>query len=435
MIIRARIILPVSRPQIEDGAIHVAQNRILSAGRWRDLKSIEDKVFDLGDAIVCPGLINAHCHLDYTNMAGMIPPPKSFSSWIKAMLALKSQWSYSEYAQSWINGAKMLLRTGTTTVADIEAVPELLPDVWSATPLRVKSLLELTGVKSRCSAAEIVSEAAHRIDSLAYARNTAGLSPHALYSTSPELLKRSAEMAREKDWLLSTHVAESEDEFEMFANRRGPLFDWLKTQRDNSDCGGISPVEQLARQGMLSDNFLAVHANYISKSDAVLLGKHHCSVVHCPSSHEYFGHKKFPHKMLSHAGVNICLGTDSLASVRSARGGTGVPPVRANENATANKTHGRDARATLELNLFSEMQSFAKANPDVPAEKILQMATINGARALRMQKQIGELTPNGFADLIALPFSGKIFEAHEAVLQQKGKVSASIIDGNWIVKP
>ena len=407
MIIRARIILPISQPAIEDGAIHISGNKIIAVGRWRDLKSVADQVSDLGESVVLPGLINAHCHLDYTDMAGMISAPKLFSDWIKAMLALKAQWSYTEYSQSWLNGAQMLLRTGTTTVADIEAVPELLPDVWSATPLRVCSLLELTGVKNRRPPVEIIGEAAQKIESLTSERCFAGLSPHALYSTSPELLKRSAEMARENNWLLSTHVAESEEESEMFEHRRGAMFNWLKTQRDVSDCGS-SPVEQLEKLGVLSETFLAVHANYISESDAALLGQRKCSVVHCPQSHDYFGHKKFPYQMLQGAGVNICLGTDSLASVVK-------------------------SKKKSELNLFSEMQSFAKANPDVSAEKIFQMATLNGAHALGMQKQIGELTINAFADLIALPFSGKISEAHEAVLQHRGEVSASMIDGNWVV--
>ncbi len=407
MIIRARIILPISQPAIEDGAIHISGNKIIAVGRWRDLKSVADQVTDLGESIVLPGLINAHCHLDYTDMAGMISAPKLFSDWIKAMLALKAQWSYTEYSQSWLNGAQMLLRTGTTTVADIEAVPELLPDVWSATPLRVCSLLELTGVKNRRLPVEIVAEAARKIESLTSERCFAGLSPHALYSTSPELVKRSAEIARGNNWLLSTHVAESAEESEMFEHRRGAMFNWLKTQRDVSDCG-ISPVAQLEKLGVLSEAFLAVHANYISQSDAALLGQRKCSVVHCPRSHEYFRHKKFPHQMLRDAGVNICLGTDSLASVKK-------------------------TKKEIGLNMFSEMQSFVKANPDVSHESVLQMATLNGARALGMQKQIGELTPNAFADLIALPFSGKISEAHEAVLQHRGEVSASMIDGKWVV--
>ncbi len=408
MIIRARTILPISRPTIENGAIQIAGNRIASCGRWCDLKSLEGRVFDLGDAIVFPGLINAHCHLDYTDMAGMISAPKSFSDWIKAMLALKSQWSYSEYAQSWINGAKMLVRTGTTTVADIEAVPELLPDVWSATPLRVCSLLELTGIKSRRSAMEIVSEATRQIDSLDHARNFAGLSPHALYSTSPELLKRSAEIAEEKKWLVSTHVAESREEMEMFEHGRGPLFSWLKTQRDMSDIGA-SPVELLEKAGMLSRAFAAVHANYVSKRDAALLAKRRSSVVHCPRSHEYFGHGNFPRKLLTDAGVNIALGTDSLASIR------------------------KQPRRPIELNMFSEMQQFAKNDPGVSASKILEMATINGAQTLNLPGQVGEFVTGSHADLVAIPFDGAA-DPYESVVHYSKAISASMIDGVWVAK-
>lgn len=409
MIIRARTVLPISQPPIGNGAIQISRNHIVGVGSWNDLKSPSDEVVDLGDAIVLPGLINAHCHLDYTDMAGMIPAPRSFSSWIKAAIAIKATWSYSEYAQSWLNGAKMLARTGTTTVVDIEAVPELLPEVWTATPLRVCSLLELTGIKSRRSAMEIVSEATQTINTLAHGKCFAGLSPHSLYSTSPGLLKRSAEIAHEKKWLLATHVAESEEEMEMFVRGRGALFDWLKTQRDMSDVGA-SPVRLLDAQEMLSGNFMAVHANYVSKRDAALLGQHHCSVVHCPRSHEYFGHKKFPLQMLADAGVNICLGTDSLASVRT------------------------KPRQPVALDMFSEMQLFAENYGDLPAEKIVQMSTNNGARALSMAGKIGELAPGSFADLIAIPFSNQA-EPYENVVQNSTGISAAMMDGTWIIQP
>ena len=98
---------------------------------------------DLGDVILLPGLVNAHCHLDYTDMAGLLPPPKTFTDWLHLMISAKAQWRYAEYARSWLNGARMLLQTGTTTVADIEVVPDLLPEVWDATPLRVFSFLKL----------------------------------------------------------------------------------------------------------------------------------------------------------------------------------------------------------------------------------------------------------------------------------------------------
>jgi len=154
-----------------------------------------------------PGLINAHCHLDYTDMAGQFPPPKVFSDWLKLITEAKAGWDYSDYAQSWLNGARMLVRTGTTSVADIEAVPQLLPEVWGATPLRVFSFLEMIGIRGHRRPPVIVQEAVERIDSLKGYRGLPGLSPHAPYSTLPELLRLSAQTARRRNWQTRTLAA------------------------------------------------------------------------------------------------------------------------------------------------------------------------------------------------------------------------------------
>jgi len=150
LILRARVLLPVRRPPIDDGAVVVCGDRIAAVGRWRHVRGQHSgPARDLGEQILLPGLVNAHCHLDYTDMAGLFPPRNSFCDWIKLITTEKGLWTYSDFATSWLNGARMLLRTGTTTVGDIEAVHELLPEVWEATPLRVFSFLEMTGVRSR----------------------------------------------------------------------------------------------------------------------------------------------------------------------------------------------------------------------------------------------------------------------------------------------
>src|SRR5580692_9738955 len=144
MLLRARTILPVTAPPIENGAVLISANRIRAVGPWTELQNLSDEeAIDLGDVVLLPGLVNAHCHLDYTDMAGMFPPPKLFIDWLKPITTTKSGWNDSDFAQSWLNGAGMLLRNGTTTVADIEAVPSLLPRAWEATPLRVLSLMEM----------------------------------------------------------------------------------------------------------------------------------------------------------------------------------------------------------------------------------------------------------------------------------------------------
>jgi cytosine/adenosine deaminase-related metal-dependent hydrolase len=413
MILRARVVLPITRPPINDGAVWISGNRIRNVGRGRDLAlPAGEPVVDLGETILLPGLVNAHCHLDYTDLADEVGPTKHFTDWIKTITTAKAGKIYADFALAWLRGAQMLLRTGTTTVADIEAVPELLPEVWLATPLRVFSFLEMTGVKSRREPRLILEAAVTKIQSLAPSRGGAALSPHAPYSTMPELLRLSAAAAREHNWRIATHVAESAEEFDMFAHARGEMFDWLKrNERDMADCGGVSPVQHLERNGFLADNLLAVHVNYLSPGDAALLARRRVSVAHCPRSHAFFQHRRFPREELAGAGVNICLGTDSLASV----------------------TKLRDR--PLELNLFAEMQALARGHPGLSPDEILRMATLNGARALGLEGTIGELAEGALADLIAVPFAGSPAAAEEAVVHHAGAVAASMIDGAWAVEP
>jgi cytosine/adenosine deaminase-related metal-dependent hydrolase len=415
MILRARIVLPVSRPAIEDGAVVIIGNRIVSVGRWSEVPdSDRQDVRDLGETILMPGLINAHCHLDYTDMAGQLPPQKLFSNWIKAIVALKAQCSYTDFAQSWLHGADMLLRTGTTTVADVEAVPELIPDMWSVTPLRVISFRELIGLKSRFAVGDVVESAVREWAALAggtapeHSVKGVGLSPHAPYSTTTELLQLAAGAAREHGWRLTTHVAESAQEFEMYTHGRGPLHDWLQSQRDMSDCGRGSPVQHLERCGYLSQNLLAVHVNYLGPDDATILAKREVSVVHCPRSHAYFGHALFPYRELSDSRINICLGTDSLASTL------------------------KTGRQLPELSMFAEMQLFAKGHPEISPNAVLRTATTNAAAALGWQGVLGELTAGALADLISIRFTGKPEEAEEAVMHHAGDVAGTMINGGWI---
>jgi cytosine/adenosine deaminase-related metal-dependent hydrolase len=284
-----------------------------------------------------------------------------------------------------------------------------LPEIWNLASLRVLSFLEMIGITGRRTPQAILQDALDQIESLENGKCGAGLSPHAPYSTLPELLKLSADAARERELRMCIHVAESAQEFEMFVHGRGEMHEWLRrSTRDMSDCGLGSPVRHLDRCGALGENLLAIQVNYLARGDADLLAKRKVNVVHCPRSYHYFRHDRFPLKRLLKAGVNICLGTDSLASVVKTR------------------------RETVELNMFEEMRSLADCETSLSAKKILQMATVNGARALGMKGRVGELSPDSCADLITIPFSGKLSVLHDAVLAHKGEVAGSMIDGEWV---
>lgn len=410
MILRARVVLPITAPPIEDGAVRFLDDQILAVGRFQDLASSDAEIHDLGEVILMPGLINAHCHLDYTHMGGVISPPNSFVDWIQSIVALKADWTYSDYANSWIAGANALLESGTTCVADIEAVPELVPEVWRSTPLRVHTFHELISVRGRQTPEAQVAEAEQRLNETPNPHGGGGLSPHAPYTTSPRLRELTAQTAETNNWRMCMHVAESATENDMFRHRRGEMHDWLdRNGREMSDCGR-SPVRVLADSNLLSDRMLAVHCNYVDAADIDLLRQSGTNVVHCPQSHAYFNHAPFPTEDLLKAGINLSLGTDSLASTSAP---TGLKP---------------------RLNLFDEMRVFAIANPSITAEQIVEMVTINAARALGCPRQ-GSLEVEKKADLLAVPFDGPIEDAYGKLVNFDGRESAVMIDGRWIYPP
>jgi aminodeoxyfutalosine deaminase len=159
MLIRSRIVLPMTAPPLEDGAVLVSRDRIRAVGRFSELQGLDPEVVDLGDSVVLPGLINSHCHLDYTRLLGRLVPPRTFPDWIKAILAAKSEWQDADYVDSWLDGAHQLLESGTTSVVNIESVPGIVARCRRATPLRVFSHLEMTGVRSGVDPASILDRA------------------------------------------------------------------------------------------------------------------------------------------------------------------------------------------------------------------------------------------------------------------------------------
>jgi cytosine/adenosine deaminase-related metal-dependent hydrolase len=201
-------------------------------------------------------------------------------------------------------------------------------------------------------------------------------------------------------------------EFSMFKRGEGEMFNWLqRSGRDMSDCGNCSPVEHLERCGALNRRLLAAHANYLGRGDAARLGQRGVSVVHCPRSHYYFRHRPFPLRRLRREGINVCLGTDSLASVYKTR------------------------YQTVELNMFEEMRVLADREPWLAPRAIVEMATINGARALGRKGRIGQLKAGALADLIVLPWAAKVSKVYEEVVGFQGKLTASMIDGRWALPP
>ena len=132
--LRARIVYPVSAPPIEGGMVGIEQGKIAAMEKWDGREAT-----DLGDVILMPGLINAHCHLDYSVMRGAILSNMSFSHWVRRINDLKRTLSDADYLASIQSGFDELLRHGTTSVFNIESFPELMVRMPSP-PIRSWSL-------------------------------------------------------------------------------------------------------------------------------------------------------------------------------------------------------------------------------------------------------------------------------------------------------
>lgn len=388
---------------LDDGGVAIAGEKIVAAGRISDVRAGGGRVTDLGEMVLLPGLINSHCHLDYTALRGMIAPQRSFADWILQINGLRRDLSDEDYLASIAAGFEEAKRWGTTTVANIESMPALLSRMGPP-PLRTWWFAELIDVRPRLTAEEMIAASLHFFFNNQNWGGGFGLSPHAPYTASAGITRLAADAARQGDFLLSTHLAESEEEMEMFRSGRGPLFALLQSLgRSMDDCGtGKTPLAVMLERATIDDRWIFVHVNQLTEEDFALLEtgpRFH--IAHCPRSSRYFQHRRFALERLAGMGFNVCLGTDSLASNSS-------------------------------LSLFAEMRAVQEERPDLSAVQILAMATVNGARALHQEHRLGKICAGCFADLIALPIAGAGDDIYAEIIAWEEAVPWMMLAGKVI---
>jgi cytosine/adenosine deaminase-related metal-dependent hydrolase len=402
MIIRSRAVVPVVGAPLEDGAVVVSGNTISAVGPFSAIRAAhEGEVIDLGMQVLLPGLVNAHCHLDYTMMRRAILPQRCFTDWIRRINALKRSLGPDDYLDAISRGFAELRKWGTTSVANIESFPELLT-AMPPVPLRTWWFLEMLDVRNRTAGEDVVAGMLAFFEKRPGGLERFGLSPHAPYTASGPLCELVAQASADLDMPVMTHVAESREEWEMFRHARGELYDFmLHLGRWMHDCHlRHTPLRHLMSHTAFGSRWLLAHMNELDESDFVLLAslpRHdRPSIVHCPCSHRYFRHSPFPIAKLLELRMNVCLGTDSFASTDS-------------------------------LSLFDEMRQLARREPWLHGPDILAMATVNGARALGVNA--GKIVPGALADLIAMPLTGSFADVHADVLANRQPIAWMMLDG------
>ncbi len=395
--LRAAWVLPISGPPIENGEVVVRGDRILEVRPARPTAA--DPVCDFGDAVLLPGLINVHTHLDYTVMRGLLEDIEFFP-WIRELNARKAALTWDDWVASATWGAAEAVAGGVTTIGDCTDSGAALQ---GAKALGLGGLIyqEVFGIDERQTVLEIVEELAAKVAHLqaesAQTPLRVGISPHAPYTVRPALFQALAEYAARHDLPICIHAAESRAEAELLRSGTGPIAEMLTRRGIAWEIPGSSTVAYLDALGILSPRTLLVHGVQVSAADRSILRERDVAWAHCPKSNAKLGVGVAPLGMLGRhrergeqAGrqswPRLGLGSDSVAS---------------------NNT----------MDLFEEMrfavlmQRGARQRLEaLSAREALEMATWGGARALGQEAEIGTLEPGKRADLCAV----RLGELHSA---------------------
>ena len=379
LVYAAKHLLPVASSPIQNGAIVVHDGRIVAVGRRKDVVRSHgaSEVRDLGDAVVLPGLVNAHTHVELSWMNGEPPAGGTFMTWLADLVARRRGADETAARAAAGKAIESMLARGTVAVGDVAN------ESWAA-PLLARSTLrglafhEVLGF--RAADAEVVLDAAAaRLETIdgdpqvaaARDRFTTVLTPHAAHTTSGPLLKALGGRAAASGEPLSIHVAESEEEMQLLRDGTGPFREFL-TEVGAWDpswkAPGLTPVAYLDRLGVLSPRTLAVHCVHLDHQDLTRLQARGVTVVTCPRSNRRLGVGLAPIPKLLASGIPIALGTDSLAS-------------------------------SPDVDVFTELAALREEHPGLAPAAALRIATLNGASALGLARDLGTIEAGKLAAL------------------------------------
>ncbi len=367
----------MSAPPISDAAVAIAAGKILDLGKSRELrqKHASLPVTDLGDAVLLPGLINAHTHLELSHIRRG-DPGKNLADWIVQTVLPQTPrpgQATTEAVEKAVKiGVEQCLRFGVTCVGDISKQCAQTRPLLRGGPLRVVSYGEIQAMaKRRGLLEERFALAADVSQDSPLLR--VGVTPHAPYTVEPQGYRRCLEFARATQRPIATHLAETADEAEFLAKHTGAFRRlWevgVNAWDDDVPKFSGGPIRFAHELGLFDYTTLLAHVNYCDDAELEILAGSNASVVYCPRTHEFFGHRPHRWREMLRLGINVAVGTDSCAS-------------------------------SPDLNLVDELRLLHRLAPEIPVETLWQMATTRAARAVNLS-HIGSIDRGNHADLAA----------------------------------
>ena len=390
--LRARWVLTMDGPPLDHGVVTIADGRIVGVCSQRAHAGPSD---DLGDVVLMPGLVNAHTHLEFSQLEKPLGSSRVLlPAWVRLVIADRNR-TGRDVAEAISLGLQESLRAGVTTVGEIATTHAKFYSNENAPQL--VAFQEVIGF-SAARTESVLVDVEQRLENCG-ASVRSGVSPHAPYTVHPQLLTQLVELAIAKKLPVAMHLAESREELQLLAGNDGPLRDLLE-ERSMWDAEAIVPGSRpLDYLKVLSRarRALVIHGNYLEPDEIRFLAEHRerMTVVYCPRTHAFFGHAPYPLQEMLAAGVRVVLGTDSRAS-------------------------------NPDLSLLDEMRYVYRHHSGIRAEDVLAMGTSASASALGLDKAVGTITPGKQANLITVPCNVHSSPT-EDILQ-----SDNFLSGTWL---
>jgi len=389
MLLLARYVLPVSGPHIEDGAVLVRGSEIAAVGTRSDLvrEYPTEEIVDYGLAALMPGFVDLHTHLEYSVFRGVVDD-LPYSQWKMEVQRREAFLDDADWADSAMLGAVETIRSGITTVADVTD---------SGASVEAAELAGLRGVIYRevstmdpSAVQRVIDEAGSDIESwgsrVDSSRLSIGIAPHSPYTCHPKLFQAVANAVGDSDRHVAIHLAGSRDEYDFVKYGSSRLGQDFRTQSGWADEAwmptGVSPVRYVYQWDVLDlPNVMAVHCVHVDNSDIEVLRDANVSVAHCPRCNAKLGMGTAPLGEFKTHRLRVGIGTDSPAS-----------------NSTIDFFEEMRVGLLIQRGLRGEQGFYT-------AESFIRLATLEGARALKLDHIIGTLDVGKRADVIAVDLS------------------------------
>lgn len=377
----ARWVVPVTSQPIANGVVAVERDRIAYVGPVGDAPAGDDH--QLGDVVLLPGLVNAHCHLELTAMRGFLEDI-DFRRWILRLTdARRAVFDREALLDSARYGIEEGLRAGITTYADtcssgvvMQAMREagvrgiMYQEVFGPDPVQCEE--SMRGLQDTVAGLRYLETPLVRL----------GVSPHAPYTVSDDLFRAVAAFARERGLPIAIHIAESDLEQSLVADAAGAFADGLRRRGIEVVPRGETPIRLLERLGVLESKPLLIHCVRVDRHDVVAIASSESAVAHCPVSNAKLGHGVAPLTELLAEGVTVGIGSDSMAS-----------------------NNRMDILEEARIALLAQRARLGSSETPGAVE-MLELATIEGAKALGADQLIGSLEEGKQADLAAFSLAG-----------------------------